>query len=113
MEFLKAYEERFGHSPYFHPAMHWRWYINSVAPQAYQQWLILKSCRKIAQQVSQKERDELYDPLVKYKSWLLTEIFRSESEEATVMVLPIENGEPSYRDQVPPLAIQNLQYHAQ
>jgi hypothetical protein len=36
-----------------------------------------------------------------YKNWLLEKIFRQSGNDFAVMVVPIENGKPNYRDDLP------------
>jgi hypothetical protein len=59
--------------------------------------------RDVAKNVKDKQRDELLERLHNYKSWVLAHIFHAKSEGGALVVLPIENGQPNYRDPVPPL----------
>ena len=62
----------------------------------------LTNYREVAKNVTDDQRDELMNRLHIYKSWALDHIFRVNDGGGVLVVLPIENGEPNYRDAPPP-----------
>jgi hypothetical protein len=58
--------------------------------------------RDVAKNVTDKQRDELLERLHMYKPWVLDHISQANSGGGALVVLLIENGEPNYRDAVPP-----------
>ena len=61
----------------------------------------LTNYREVAKNVTDDQRDELMNRLHIYKSWALDHIFRVNDGGGVLVVLPIENGEPNYRDAPP------------
>ncbi|TAQ88994.1 hypothetical protein B7494_g2658 [Chlorociboria aeruginascens] len=60
--------------------------------------------RDIAKGISQEERDKYWRRSEIYRHWLLDNIFKAHDKTTmTIMILPIEKGEPNYRDVDPPL----------
>ncbi|KAI0485871.1 amidase [Xylaria cf. heliscus] len=77
--FRVGYEKMFGKPPFVHRFEHWLW--------------------DLGKSISKEERDECWRRLEVYRLWLLDSVFKSGSEEGiTIMVLPIEVGQPNYRD---------------
>lgn len=56
-----------------------------------------------AEKVTPGERDEGWERIYTYKEWLLKNVF----SEATVLILPIDEGNPSNREKVPPWVFQD------
>lgn len=56
------------------------------------------SVRETADQVTPEERDEGWARIYTYRKWLLDNIFT----EGSILVLPIDEGRPNYRDTPPP-----------
>jgi hypothetical protein len=57
----------------------------------------------VAKGISKEERDECWRRCQVYRKWLLSMIFSAESKDSIkIMVLPIEAGEPNYRDSPEP-----------
>ncbi len=54
--------------------------------------------REMADKVSPEERDERWERIYTYRKWLLDNVLR----EGTVLVLPVDEGKPNYRDAPPP-----------
>ncbi len=52
----------------------------------------------MADKVSPEERNEGWERIYTYKKWLLDNVLR----EGTVLVLPVDEGKPNYRDAPPP-----------
>lgn len=77
--FRKEYEEKYGKPPFVHRALHWQWEVGKAIPR--------------------KERDECWRRSELYRHWLLQNVFAADAKDSvTIMVLPIEEGKPSYRD---------------
>ncbi|KAM7205138.1 amidase [Naviculisporaceae sp. PSN 640] len=83
-DFREKYKEKFGKPPFVHRALHWQWGVGKA--------------------ISQEERDECWRRSELYRHWLLEKVFNADSKETvTVMPLPIETGQPNYRDaELPP-----------
>ncbi|KAK4145056.1 amidase [Dichotomopilus funicola] len=82
--FVMEYQNKFGKRPFIHKAMLWQW--------------------DIAKKITKKERDFYWRRSETYRKWLLSNIFDASSQDTiTVMVLPIMDGKPAYRDaELPP-----------
>ena len=53
----------------------------------------------IGKAISQEERDECWRRSEVYRHWLMNRVFNADDKSiVTVMVLPIETGQPNYRD---------------
>lgn len=78
--FRDEYEAKFGKPPFVHRALHWQW-------------------EEIGKKVSKEQRDELWRRSEVYREWLGSKVFHNDDIDVlTVMVLPIESGQPNYRD---------------
>ncbi|KAK7408490.1 hypothetical protein QQX98_009357 [Neonectria punicea] len=77
-EFYDGYTKEFGKTPFLHRALRWRW--------------------ETADKVTPEERDEGWERIYTYRKWLLDNIFT----EGSILVLPIDEGRPNYRDAPPP-----------
>ncbi|KAH6974099.1 amidase signature domain-containing protein [Ilyonectria sp. MPI-CAGE-AT-0026] len=77
-EFYDGYTAKFGKTPFVHRALLWRW--------------------ETADQVTPEDRDEGWARIYTYRKWLLDNIFT----EGSILVLPIDEGRPNYRDTPPP-----------
>ncbi|KPM44210.1 hypothetical protein AK830_g2374 [Neonectria ditissima] len=77
-EFYDGYTKEFGKTPFVHRALRWRW--------------------ETADTVTPEERDEGWQRIYTYGKWLLDNIFT----EGSILVLPIDEGRPNYRDTPPP-----------
>ncbi|SPO03435.1 uncharacterized protein DNG_06118 [Cephalotrichum gorgonifer] len=81
-DFSNRYKEEFGKMPFFHRALRWR--------------------QEQADKMSPEERDEGWERIVTYKAWLLRTLFNGKN----LIVLPIDEGKPSNREDPPPYVIQ-------
>lgn len=62
--------------------------------------------RAVAKQITQEKRDRYWRRSEIYRHWLLDNIFKANGENSvTIMILPIEKGEPNYRDVDPPYVL--------
>jgi hypothetical protein len=63
-------------------------------------WAQADSCeRDVSKTISLEERDKYWRRSEIYRKWLLDRVFDSHSRNVvTVMVFPIEVGEPNYRE---------------
>ncbi|CAG9945990.1 unnamed protein product [Clonostachys rosea f. rosea IK726] len=81
--FRREYHKKFGRAPFVHRYVKWQW--------------------EVAKGISKEERDECWRRCQVYRKWLLSMIFSAESKDSIkIMVLPIEAGEPNYRDSPEP-----------
>uniref|UniRef100_A0A8H7N2M7 Amidase domain-containing protein n=1 Tax=Bionectria ochroleuca TaxID=29856 RepID=A0A8H7N2M7_BIOOC len=81
--FRREYHKKFGRAPFVHRYVKWQW--------------------EVAKGISKEERDECWCRCQVYRKWLLSMIFSAESKDSIkIMVLPIEAGEPNYRDSPEP-----------
>ncbi|KAM7188406.1 amidase [Rhypophila sp. PSN 637] len=87
MGFKEKYKEKCGKPPFVHRALHWQWGVGKA--------------------ISQHERDECWRRSEVYRHWLLEKVFDADSSATvTVMPLPIEAGQPNYRDaELPPYSL--------
>ncbi|KAJ5728212.1 amidase [Penicillium malachiteum] len=77
--FRREYKERYGKASFVHNAMCWQW--------------------AVSKDISTEERDKYWRRSEIYRHWLLERIFGAQSEESiSVMIFPIEEGKPNYRD---------------
>ncbi|KAF2240746.1 amidase [Trematosphaeria pertusa] len=85
--FREEYAKKYGKPPFVHRALHWQW--------------------DVGKSISQEERDECWRRSEVYRHWLLGKVFKADSKDSiTIMVLPIEAGEPNYRDaELPPYGL--------
>ncbi|KAF2438444.1 amidase [Karstenula rhodostoma CBS 690.94] len=83
-DFRTKYEEKHGKPPFVHRSLHWQW--------------------DVAKTITRNERDECLPRCKVYRDWLLDKVFEVSSENSiSVMVFPIESGQPNYRDApIPP-----------
>ncbi|KAH8753093.1 amidase [Diaporthe sp. PMI_573] len=77
-EWTDKYREQHGRSPFIHRALRWRW--------------------EMADKLTPEERDEGWSRIYKYREWLLTHVLKA----ATIVILPLDEGKPNYRDASPP-----------
>ena len=56
------------------------------------------SCRDLASKITAEERDVAVERLTVYKRWFLEHVMR-EGERDTLVLIPIENISPRYRDE--------------
>jgi hypothetical protein len=64
--------------------------------------------RDTAKQISKEERDKYWRRSEIYRHWLLDNIFKAGDEDCvTIMILPIEQGQPNYRDVEPPYVLRS------
>lgn len=54
--------------------------------------------RAMADKITPEERDEGWERIYTYMKWLLENIFAN----GAVLVLPVDEGNPNYRDAPPP-----------
>lgn len=55
-------------------------------------------CRETADKLTPEERDEGWQRIYTYREWLLSHVFKV----GTIVVLPVDEGKPNYRDALPP-----------
>lgn len=86
-DFRKDYAAKYGKPPFIHRALHWQW--------------------EVGKSITQEERDECWRRSEVYRHWLLERVFKADSKDCmTIMILPIEQGQPSYRDaELPPYSL--------
>ena len=85
--FRAKYHEKYCKEPYVTPFNRWRW--------------------NLGKQVTSSQHHEGMSRLAVYKDWFLNEIMRL-TEVESLLVLPIANVQPNYRDEPPPTpTIQN------
>ncbi|CAK7229734.1 hypothetical protein SCUCBS95973_007328 [Sporothrix curviconia] len=80
--FRNDYQQKFGKPPFVHRALHWQW-------------------EAVGKTISQEQRDALWRRSEIYRAWLgSSSVFDVDAapDVLTVMALPIESGQPSYRD---------------
>jgi hypothetical protein len=58
----------------------------------------------MADKLTPEERDEGWSRIYKYREWLLTHVLKA----ATIVILPLDEGKPNYRDAPPPYVTQIL-----
>ncbi|KAM0430141.1 hypothetical protein ACHAPT_006149 [Fusarium lateritium] len=81
--FRKEYQEKFGKAPFVHRYVEWQW--------------------SVARDISTEERDECWRRCEVYRHWLLNKIFEADDKGSiSIMVFPIEVGQPNYRDSPEP-----------
>ncbi|KAL2376070.1 hypothetical protein RJZ90_007758 [Blastomyces dermatitidis] len=89
-DFRKDYKEKYGKAPFVHRAMHWQW--------------------DISKKITREERDMYWRRSEIYRQWLLDKIFKADSKDSiSIMVFPIEEGRPNYRDVEPAFVSPNRQ----
>ncbi|KAJ2980269.1 hypothetical protein NQ176_g2746 [Zarea fungicola] len=77
--FRSEYEEKYGKPPFVQRALHWQW--------------------DVGKGVSKKQRDECWRRSEVYRCWMLDKVFETSNDGTVViMPLPIEVGQPNYRD---------------
>ncbi|KAK5657950.1 hypothetical protein OQA88_2502 [Cercophora sp. LCS_1] len=76
--FADGCRQKLDESPFIHRALRWRW--------------------EVADKVTPEDRDEGWERIYIYKKWLFENIF----VEGSVLVLPVGDGKPGYRDNPPP-----------
>ncbi|KAL2070236.1 hypothetical protein VTL71DRAFT_13262 [Oculimacula yallundae] len=78
-DFRKGFEEKHGKPPFVHRCIQWTW--------------------EVGKSISRAERDECWRRDEIYRHWLLERIFKADCQDSiSIMVLPIEVGQPVYRD---------------
>ncbi|PGH19536.1 hypothetical protein AJ80_03871 [Polytolypa hystricis UAMH7299] len=79
---LREYSEKHGKPPFVHRAMHWQW--------------------DVSKKISMEERNMYWRRSEIYRHWLLDKVFKADSKDSiTIMIFPIEEGKPNYRDVEP------------
>jgi hypothetical protein len=74
--------KRFKKTPFVHRALRWRW--------------------ELVKDIPQEECDQLLERLIIYRKWLLKDIFHAgDKSQSVIIILPIEDGQPNYRDAPP------------
>ncbi|PSK55838.1 hypothetical protein B9Z65_4716 [Elsinoe australis] len=82
-QFRTDYRKTFHKDPFVHKALRWRW--------------------DTARSVTDDQRNDFLHRLAVYQNWLLEHVLQaSSSPDSVFVVLPIEDGKPSYRDTSPP-----------
>ncbi|KAF2110372.1 amidase signature domain-containing protein [Lophiotrema nucula] len=76
-DFRRKYQQEYGHWPYVNKVTQWRWDVGS--------------------EISQEQRDDAKKRTEVYKSWVMDNILEVD-RETTLVVLPIQDAEPNYRD---------------
>ncbi|KAI0189043.1 amidase [Astrocystis sublimbata] len=77
--FRQDYQAKYGKPPFIHRGLLWQW--------------------EVAKTITQEDRDECWRRVQVYRQWLLDNIFKAESEDTlSIMVFPIEEAKPNYRD---------------
>ncbi|KAF2753095.1 amidase [Pseudovirgaria hyperparasitica] len=77
--FRNDFTKKHGKPPFIHRAMQWQW--------------------DIAKSITLEERNFYWRRSEIYRKWLLEEVFKaSDTSTITIMIFPIEVGQPSYRD---------------
>lgn len=80
--FRDEYTKQYGKPPFVHEAMRWQW--------------------DIGKSISVEQRDMYWRRSEIYRHWLLNRVFDAHSNNLkTIMILPIEAGEPNYRESKP------------
>ncbi|OAA70229.1 amidase [Cordyceps fumosorosea ARSEF 2679] len=78
-DIAKYLETKYGRPAFVHRALHWQWEVGKA--------------------VSKEERDEGWRRSEVYRHWMLSKVFKADSQDTVVvMPLPIEAGQPNYRD---------------
>ncbi|KAL8741429.1 MAG: hypothetical protein Q9190_005962 [Brigantiaea leucoxantha] len=81
--FREDYAEKYGKPPFVQKAMRWQW--------------------DVGKSISVEERNMYWRRSEIYRHWLLEKIFEEDSDEfTTIMIFPIEVGQPNYRESEPP-----------
>lgn len=80
-QFRAKYYAKFHRAPYVSPMLRWRW--------------------KIAEDLTRSQRDDAILRLQIFKRWFLDEVM-CVTTHTTIVVLPIEETRPNYRDDPPP-----------
>ncbi|OAR02180.1 hypothetical protein LLEC1_06508, partial [Akanthomyces lecanii] len=81
--FRNDYARKYGRPAFVHRALHWQWEVGKA--------------------ISKDERDECWRRSEVYRHWMLDKILKAGSQDTVVMMpLPIEAGQPNYRDAPPP-----------
>ena len=63
----------------------------------------IMNCRDVGKSISVEERNMYWRRSEIYRHWLLEKIFEEDSDEfTTIMIFPIEVGQPNYRESEPP-----------
>lgn len=62
--------------------------------------IVDKYCRELSAKITQSERDIAVNRLEIYRRWFLKEVMRVNHFD-TLVILPIENISPRYRDELP------------
>lgn len=82
-EFRKSYSESHdGQPPYVIPFVHRRWAKGAA--------------------VSDAEHEDASKRIEVYRQWVLDNVLHADDEQETLIVLPISNVEPNYRDELSP-----------
>ena len=98
-KFREDYWKKHQKSPYVSPPVRAQWSVHSHRPPSYYS----RSCREAAKNITKAERDEAIHRLLVYRAWFLTHFINANSRNILV-VLPIENISPRYRDEPPAYA---------
>lgn len=56
-----------------------------------------RSVRELANKVTPEERNQGWEHIYTYRKWLLENVFH----EGTLVILPVDEGKPNYRDATP------------
>ncbi|EGX89814.1 amidase [Cordyceps militaris CM01] len=85
--FRNEYAQKFGRPAFVQRALHWQWEVGKA--------------------VTKEERNECWRRSEVYRHWMLDKVFKADSPETVViMALPIEAGQPNYRDApLPPYSL--------
>lgn len=91
-KFREDYEKKFDRQPYVSPPVRWQWELSS--------------------KITQEERNEACKRLDVYKKWFLEQVAK-EHETDAIVIIPIEEISPRYRDDPPlkpfnPVGVPNL-----
>ncbi|OJD30648.1 glutamyl-trna amidotransferase [Diplodia corticola] len=79
-EFRSRYKRKFGSNPYVSPPVQWQW--------------------SLASEITKADRDDAVNRLRVYRKWFTEKVMKPEDRN-TIIVLPIEDISPRYRDEPP------------
>ncbi|TAQ90704.1 hypothetical protein B7494_g990 [Chlorociboria aeruginascens] len=73
-----------------------------IGPAVRQQWAI-------AQEIPRSARDDALNHISQYRKWFSTQVLKSDTPNCTIIVLPIEDISPRYRDEMSSPSISQTQ----
>ena len=94
-KFRNDYFEKFKKQPYVSPPVRWQWQV----PFSFQRNpQLIKSRRELSSHITAEEHAKALERLEVYREWFTEHVPRP-GERDTMVLIPIENISPRYRDE--------------